>query len=316
MSREAGDDQRNAGQVAGGGYLAEDNRPGEGGDRGEQGEHERERRPRHAGHRELVADVGDHRRADPYPGSPGQPGRVGEGGQRRAGPGRSGQDGGDQHRGAELVDPAHGRLSLLPALGTSRRIVGDLVTEHDVGDEARAVAESEHEAERLRREPDHGQRRHAGDGQREGHGVAAGAGAGYGQGDGAEELDRADGGQRQPRHGQVEQRVHNGQYAAKRGQPDPLAGVQIADQPPGPPPGGEHGRGAGDPQPHHTERRDVGEQEHGQRRAQIVEDRGHGEKGNGREPARHGAQPLARWSEGCRGGHRCIVAATVPTMNG
>ncbi|MGZ4434205.1 MAG: hypothetical protein ACXVW7_11340 [Trebonia sp.] len=120
---------------------------------------------------------------------------------------------------------------------------------------------------------DSGQHRHAADAQGQRRGVAAGPGAERGQDDGAEEFDRPDGGQRQPCDREVEQRVHPGKDAAEREQRDQLAPVEPPCQPPRPPPYREHRRCGGDPQPQHARRRDAREQQHGERGAEVMEDR-------------------------------------------
>jgi len=165
VERDAGDDQPDAGQVADGRDLAEHDGPGERGEGGQQGEHERERGPGEPGHGELVGDVGDHGRAHPDAGSPGQPRGVAERGKGGVQAGRSGRGRGDEHRGAELVDPAEG---LVPV----QRRVRDLVTEHDIEHETRAVAEREHVAQRPGGHVDGGERGDPGNGKDKGREVA------------------------------------------------------------------------------------------------------------------------------------------------
>jgi len=205
----------------------------------------------------------------------------------------------DEHGGAELVDPAHH-----PAAGRSPGVtaaggavggrVGDPVSQHHVEHETEAVGEREREPERLADEPDVGQRRDPADRQRQRQQVAAGPGASRGQDDGAEKLDRADRGQRQPVHRQVEQRVHRRQHDAEPEQHPPLGRAEPGDHPPrAPPHRKDHGR-ARDPQPGDPEHADVDEQQHRQRRAEIVKDRAHQEERGGRQPRHRPAGALSR----------------------
>ena len=111
-----------------------------------------------------------------------------------------------------------------------------------------------------------------------------------GEHDHRQELDRRDRGQRQPVDRRVEAAVHDRQHEA------PGDHVAIAQQVPGPPPGGEDQRGRGDPQPRHPEHVDAREQQHGERRAEVVEDGAddegqactHDQQDRRREPHREG----------------------------
>jgi hypothetical protein len=159
------------------------------------------------------------------------------------------------------------------------------VAEHDVQHEQRAVREREGEAERLPGDADRRDGGHTRRGEDEGRGVARGSCAGGGQDHGAEELDRADRGQRQPVHREVERRVHHGQHRAQGEQRAAAAPAQRPDASPWPPPEREHRGRAGYPQPGHPEHVQPGEQQHRQRRAQVVEDGADAEVRLRRHPA-------------------------------
>jgi hypothetical protein len=60
VNRDAHDDEPDAGQLARGRDLPEDDGAGDRGERREQGEHQRERGPWQPRHGELVHDVGNH----------------------------------------------------------------------------------------------------------------------------------------------------------------------------------------------------------------------------------------------------------------
>jgi len=64
---EAGDHERDPGKIPLGGDLTEHDQPHDRRDGRQQGQHQRERGAGQPGHRELVGDVGDDRRADPDP---------------------------------------------------------------------------------------------------------------------------------------------------------------------------------------------------------------------------------------------------------
>ena len=191
---------------------------------------------------------------------------------------RGGDDRGHQHGGAQLVDAGE----------RTGPAAGDAVTEDHVEHEAGAVGEREREAERLAGQVDVGEHGDAADGERKRDQVARGAGAGRGEHDRAEELDRADRGERQPVDGQVEQRVHGGEHGAEREQHPPPVRRGVAKHPPRSAPEREHHGRGGDPQPGHAEHLDVREQQHRQRRAEVVEDRA-GEEERARRQQRDGA---------------------------
>jgi hypothetical protein len=261
MQRDAEYHQGDAGDVAGRGELAQHDRADDGSEHGQQRQHERERGPGQPRHGQLVGHVGDHRGAHAHPGACQQQDRVPERGQRAAQSPRGGRDRGDQHRRAEPVDP-----------GVPRAGVRDPVAEDDVEHEQGAVGEGEDEPERLPGEADHGDRGDAGRGEGEGPGVARCPRPRGGQDHGAEELDRAYRRQRQPVGCEVERRVHHGEQGAQAQQRPPSVRAHPAGRPPRPPPQREHQRRAGDPQPGHTENAEAGEQQHRQRRPQVVED--------------------------------------------
>ena len=134
------------------------------------------------------------------------PPMSGKVGQRGTKPdGRRG-NGRDQHRRGERVDPGH---------FAAARAVRDPVTEDHIRHEKDAVAEGEHEPERLAADPDRGDGRDTRRGQRKRADVPSGPGADGGQDHGAEEFDRAHGGQRQPGHRQVEHRIHRGEHGTE-----------------------------------------------------------------------------------------------------
>jgi hypothetical protein len=265
--RDAEHDQGDARHVRDGRDLAQHDRADDGGEDRQQGQHQRERRAGQPGHGQLIGHIGDHRGAHAHPGPGQQPHRVPERGQRSVQPPRRRDDRRDDHGPREPVDvcrPAF--LRGAPAAG-----VRHPMAEQDVEHEQRAVGEGEDEAERLTGDADRGDGDDARRGEEQGSGVATGPRAGRGQDHGAEELDRAYRRQRQPVHREVEHRVHHREYQAHRHQVPAFASAETADEPPGPPPERKYDRRAGDPEPGHPEHVDPSEQEHRQRRPQIVE---------------------------------------------
>src|SRR5262249_13183694 len=99
-----------------------------------------------------------------------------------------------------------------------------------------------------------------------------GGGAGGGEGDGAEELDGADGSERQARDGEVEAGVHEREDDAEQRDEAPIFPVHAGERPPRSTPDREDEAGAGDAQPGDAERRDAGEEEHREGRAEVVEE--------------------------------------------
>jgi hypothetical protein len=300
VERDAEDDQPDAGQVPHGGDLAEDDQADDGRGGGQQREHEGEGGAGQAGHRQLVGDVGDDRRAHAHADAPQQPRRMGERRSGRDEAERCRAGGGDEHGQAKLIDPAQRQ----PGGAAAHRGVGDAVPEQDVQHEPRTVGEGEQVPQRLTGELDRGQDGHPADGQQQGEDVAAGPGADGGQDDRAQELDRAHRRQRQPVDGEVEQHVHRGKHGAQAGEHQPLTGAGRGEDAPGTAPQGEHHRGRGDPQPGHPGRRDMGEQQHGQGRAEVMEHRADHEERCGRHPGdrardRPGRAGPARSRIGC-----------------
>jgi hypothetical protein len=94
-----------------------------------------------------------------------------------------------------------------------------------------------------------------------------------GQQHGAEELDGTHGGQGQPGQRQVEQRVHGGQHHAELNEYASLGAVEPGHEPPRTAPEAEHHGGGHDAQPRHPQDRDTKEQQHRERRPQVVEHR-------------------------------------------
>jgi hypothetical protein len=261
--------QRDARDVAGRGELAQHDRADDGSEHRQQRQHERERGPGQPRHGQLIGHVRDHRGAHADPGAGQQQDGVPERRESAAQAPRGDRGRGDQHRGAEPVDPC-----------VSRAGVRHPVAEDHVDHEQGAVGEREDEPERLSGQADHGDRGDARRGEDEGPGVARRPRPRGGQDHRAEKLDRAHGRQRQPGHREVEGRVHQGQRHAEghERRADP------ADRPPRPPPEREHQGRAGDPQPGHAQHADAGEQQHGQRRPQVVEDSAHREERLRRQP--------------------------------
>ena len=165
------------------------------------------------------------------------------------------------------------------------------------------VGEREHEAPGLVAQPDLRECRDPTDGDQEGERVASGACPGGREHDRAEELDCPDGGQRQSVDREVEERVHAGEHDAKREQ-DPTVGAgRGSPDPPGPPPYCEDDRGGDDPQPRHPEHVDVGEEEHRESRAEVVEDGADQEVRRRRSPERGVGHRRMPWCGGlgCQG---------------
>jgi hypothetical protein len=264
MKAHAQDDQGDPRDVGDGGDLAQHDRAGDRGAYRQQRQHEREGGPRQPRHRQLVGHVGDHRRAHPDARPGQQQHRMAERGQRAAQAPRRRRHRGDRHGRPQAVDPAGPRM-------VRGGRVGDPVAEHDVQHEQHAVGEGEGEPERLPGQPDRRDGGHAPRRQREGGGVTRGPCPGGGQDHGATELDRAHRRQRQPVHREVERRVHQGQHQAQGQQRTPAAPAEFPVRLPRTPPQREHrGRGR-HPQPGHPEHVEPGEQQHRQRRPQVVE---------------------------------------------
>ena len=105
---DARDDQCEPGQVLAAGQLVQQRDPAGGGGDRKQREHEAVRRARKTDHRELVGEVGDHRRTDADAEPPEQPGRVVD---RREGRADAERRGGDRSDGHDEAEPAALRRS-------------------------------------------------------------------------------------------------------------------------------------------------------------------------------------------------------------
>src|SRR5205823_7913800 len=90
---------------------------------------------------------------------------------------------------------------------------------------------------------------------------------------GPEELDGPDRRQGQAGNGLVEAGVHRGEDQPEADNPPSVVGREGNKITPGPTPQGKDRRGAGDPEPGGAEGRNLGKQQHGEGRAEIVEDR-------------------------------------------
>ena len=179
-----------------------------------------------------------------------------------------------------------------------RRHVGEPVADEHVEHEADAVRGCEEQPDRRAGDADLDEQRDAGDGEGERERVAAGAGAVRREGDDAEELDAGDGRQRQPVEGEVEGGVHGREDAAERDDEQALLAAGRAPDGPRWAQQREHQRGRGHPKPCHTHRVQVGEEEHRERRPEVVE---------GRSDHHQAAADRGRVSEWGGGCHRPIV---------
>jgi|HubBroStandDraft_6_1064221.scaffolds.fasta_scaffold34002_4 hypothetical protein len=81
MDRDAQHHQSDAGDVLNGGNLTQHDRADDGGEHRQQRQHERERGPGQPCHRQLIRDIGNHRRAHADSGPGQQQDGVPEGGQ-------------------------------------------------------------------------------------------------------------------------------------------------------------------------------------------------------------------------------------------
>jgi hypothetical protein len=286
VHRDADDHQPDAEQVLAGRELAKDERADDGSEHREQGKHEREAGAWERGHGQLIGHVRDDRRAHADPRRRQQQHGMAEGAQGAAQPGRSHHHGGDEHRGGQQIDPAHrrGRGGAGaggpgpgdPAPGAPEPggpWPGDPVPQDHVAHEQDAVAEGIKEPQRLAGQADVGNGGHADGGEGQGEDVAPAAGRGRGQQHRAEEFDRTHRGQRKPGQRQVEQRVHRGEHHPELDEHGPLRPVEPGNEPPWAAPDGEDHGGARDAQPGHPEHRDAEEQQHGQRRPEIMKNR-------------------------------------------
>ncbi|MCF3946902.1 hypothetical protein L2A60_09440 [Acidiphilium iwatense] len=224
-----------------------------------------------------------------------------------------GQGGADADRQRGQRCDQHGsRQPVYP--GRARPARRDAVAEQDVEHEQRAIGEGEDISEHLAGKANFGEHMDAGDRQDEGGKVAPGARARGGDGDGAEELDGADGGERQTRDGLVENHVHDRQNHAERHDNTLVPPRQCGEEPPGSQPECEHQAGACDAQPRDTGGRDACEQEHGEGRTEIVEDRAGQEPGiRGQLVGERGCAALHRSMN--VGRHAGMIACLSSSMN-
>jgi hypothetical protein len=272
---DAGDDQGDAGGLHRRRDLGEHDDADDGGGGRQQRHHQGVGRAGEPRHGELVEHVGDDRGGDAHADAGGQRHRVGE--RRHGVPAgdRRDQHGGDQHGGGQPVDAA------------GRPVLGDAVAEDDVAGEQRGVGEGDQHAERLGHQPHVGQQPHARHRQREGEPVAHRAGAERGQDDHGQELDGRHRAQRQAVDGQVEAAVHDRQHGPPAEQRAALPAPRRRERAPGTAPQREHRRGRHDAQEGDAEHLHAREQQHRERRSEVVEDGAHQEVQvgrGGREP--------------------------------
>ncbi len=258
----SGDDQRQPDQVLAAGQLVEQrDAASSGGDR-QQREHEAVRRAGETDHRELVGEIGDHRRADADAEPPQEPGRVIDGGPGSADTERRRRDRADGNDETEPVERGAAAL---------RGHVGESVADEHVEHEAEAVGDRQGQPDGGPGDADLDEQRDAGDGEGEGQDVAAGAGAVGREGDDAEELDAGDRRERQPVQREVEGGVHRREYDAERDDEQALVAAGPAPDRPRRTHQRQHQGGRGHPQPRHTHDVDVDEEEHREGRPQVVE---------------------------------------------
>jgi hypothetical protein len=188
-----------------------------------------------------------------------------EAGHRVGNTDRRRHDRSDQHRKSEPVDARRAAVG------------GNPLAQDDVDHEQRAVAEREGEAHRVTGQPGIGQQNDTRGRQHQRGQVTPAAEPDDRQRHRPDELDRADGSQRQPVDGQVEQRVHRGQGQTERHQEPPLRPAHRCRDPPRPAPHREHDRRRDDPKPSHAQRAHRREEQHRERRAEVVEHRAYGE---------------------------------------
>ena len=179
---------------------------------------------------------------------------------------------GDEHREREAVD------------APDRRAARQAVREDDVEGEQPGVDERQGEADRLGSEADVDEHVHAGNREREREPVSKRADAERRKDDHRQELDRCDRPQREPVDCEVEARVHHREDEPERDEEPERRPVEPWKRPPWPSPDGEHDRRAHDAEPGDAEWLDPHEQEHGERRAEVVEHRASDEEGRRRSP--------------------------------
>ena len=152
-------------------------------------------------------------------------------------------------------------------------MLGDAVREDDVEREERGVGEGERDPDGLGRELDVGEQVDAADRQDEREAVPRRPRADRRERDHRQELDRRHGAERQPVDGDVEADVHHGEHRPHGDDEPPPGDVEGGERPPRAAPGGEDQRRARDAQPRDPERLDEREEEHGEGRPEVVEDR-------------------------------------------
>ena len=176
------------------------------------------------------------------------------------------------------------------------------VGEHDVQREERGVGERERQAQRLGDELHVGEQVDARHRERQRRQVARRTRADRGERDDRQELDRGDGAEREPVDRHVEADVHQREDGTPGDQQPPSLAVLRRVRAPGPAPEREDQRRRGDPQPRDAEHVDAREEQHSERRAEVVEDGAAEEVQVGRR-AFHG---LAEGSSAPGGGYRRV----------
>ena len=188
----------------------------------------------------------------------------------RGQPDRRDQDEGEQHRRGKPVDTTH------------RGTAGDAVRQDDVRGEQSCVGERERDSGGLADEV-HARQQVDTRGSRGDRGeVAPDARADHREGNRPDELDRGDRCQRKAVDCDVEAGVHDCEDRAKGDDQRPAAAIECDKLAPRPSPDREDQSRRRDPQPGDAEHLDAGEQEHGERGAQVVEDGAADEVGVGR----------------------------------
>jgi len=276
VQRQRADDQRDPDELPSGGRLPEDDETDHGGDGRQQRDHQRVGLAGEPRHRQLVADIRDDRGAHADADARAEGHRVGQMRHDLPAAERADRRHGQQHRRGQAVEAVDARLAR------------HAMSEHDVEREQPGVGEGQAEAERSAAQADVDQNVDAGHGHRQRGQVARRPGAERGQCNHREELDGRHRAQRQPGDRLVEAAVHRRQDCTEGDQQADGVAVGAAERPPRPPPRGEHDRRARDPQPGDAQRRDAAEQQHGEGRSEVVEQRAAGEVAlRGNAPRRH-----------------------------
>ena len=257
--------------------LKQHSDPDDGRGRREQGHEERVRCPGHTRHRELVADVWDDGRGDRDPDRGAEGYRVDQ--RRRGAPAadRRHDDRSHEHGPGQAVDAA-GRAPLRDPVG-----------EDDVDGEERRVHEGEDDSNHVALDAHVDEQVDARRGGDQGEGVAGRARPGRCERDNRQELDRRHRGEREPVDRHVEARVHDGQHGTQGKQQAAAAAVERGEAAPRPAPERVDRRRARDAKPRRAQRLDAGEEEDGERRAEVVEDGAADEERGGRGRSREAA---------------------------